>query len=150
MHQTMSNPERILHHVTHGILLLFCSIFGTTSFAEDIFRAQGELAGEVSANSVILQTRLTSVDRNVDGDVPGAVGVARFEYATSRSFEKSQLTPWNSSRAKSDYIVSNSRWKVSRRRQGFHFFRRVIVDRFSVQIASHNGKNRQLAQIERI
>ena len=101
----MSNLERILHHVTHCILLLFCSGFGSTTFAEDIFRAQGEMTGEVSLNSAIVQTRLTSVDRNVDGDVPGAVGVARFEYADSRSFDQSKLTPWNSSRAESDFII---------------------------------------------
>ncbi|MCH7987982.1 MAG: hypothetical protein IID46_02395, partial [Planctomycetes bacterium] len=103
----MGNLERVLRH---GILLLyfpllFCSAFGSMTFAEDIFRAQGEMTGEVSMNSAIVQTRLTSVDRNVDGDVPGAVGVARFEYAANKSFEKSQRTPWNSSRAEADYIV---------------------------------------------
>ncbi len=101
----MSNLQCILHHVTHCILLLFCSVFGSSTFAEDIFRAQGEMAGEVSLNSAIIQTRLTSVDRNIDGDVPGAAGVARFESATSKSFEQSHLTPWNSSRVEADYIV---------------------------------------------
>ncbi len=37
-----------------------------------VMNGQGEMAGEVTTNSVILQTRLTSVDRLVDGDVPGA------------------------------------------------------------------------------
>ena len=93
------------HHVIHCMLLLFCSAFGSTTLADEIFRAQGEMTGDVSATSAIVQTRLTSVSRNVDGDVPGAVGVARFEYATSKSFEQSQLTPWNASRAETDYIV---------------------------------------------
>lgn len=101
----MFNHKRNVSLITHGILLLFCTIFGSTAFAEQIYRAQGEMTGEVSATSAIVQTRLTSVDRNVDGDVPGAVGVARFEYSTSKSFEQSQFTPWNTSRAETDYIV---------------------------------------------
>ena len=102
---TMSKLRRIFHQIAHCILLLFFSAFSTTTFAGDIFRAQGEMTGEVSANSAIVQSRLTSVDRNVEGDVPGAVGVARFEYADSRSFDQSELTPWNSSRAESDFII---------------------------------------------
>ncbi|MBP90066.1 MAG: hypothetical protein CMJ64_25720 [Planctomycetaceae bacterium] len=65
----MSNLERNLFHVTLCTLLLLCNIFGSTTFAEELFRAQGEMTGEVSATSAIVQTRLTSVDRNVDGEV---------------------------------------------------------------------------------
>ena len=104
-YHAMSKLRCILYQVALCILLLFCDAFNTTCFAGDIFRAQGEMTGEVSANSAIVQTRLTSVDRNVGGDVPGAVGVARFEYADSRSFDQSKLTPWNSSRAESDFII---------------------------------------------
>ena len=101
----MFNHKRNVYHITYGILLLFCTIFDSTAFAEEIYRAQGEMTGEISANSAIVQTRLTSVDRNVDGDVPGAVGVARFEYSASKSFEQSQFTLWNTSLAETDYIV---------------------------------------------
>jgi alkaline phosphatase/alkaline phosphatase D len=101
----MSILNRILHPSAHCILLLFCSAFSSTTFAEDIFRAQGEMTGEVSSNSAIVQTRLTSVERNVDGDVPGAVGVVRFEYSFYKGFEESFVTKWNTSRAETDYIV---------------------------------------------
>ena len=40
-----------------------------------------------------------SVDCNVDGDVSGTIGGARFEYADNQRFEKSQLIPWSTSRA---------------------------------------------------
>ena len=89
----MSILQRTLYHVKLGILLLLFHVFGSATIAEEIFRAQGEMTGEVSANSAIVQTRLTSVERNVEGDVPGAAGVARFEYAANKSFERSQLTP---------------------------------------------------------
>ena len=88
-----------------GMLMLCCSLLGPSAFATDIFHAQGEMTGEVSSTSAIVQTRLTSVDRNVDGDVPGAAGVVRFEYADNEQFEQSQLTPWDTARAESDYIV---------------------------------------------
>ncbi|MDP6445325.1 MAG: alkaline phosphatase D family protein [Pirellulaceae bacterium] len=86
-------------------LVLWCAASAALSYAEEIYRAQGEMTGEVTSNSAIVQTRLTSVDRNVDGDVPGAVGVARFEYGVDRRFRSSQMTPWQSSRAATDYIV---------------------------------------------
>jgi alkaline phosphatase D len=105
MEHIMSNLERIFRHLTLCFLLLAFGVSGAKTFAEDIFRAQGEMTGEVSTDSAIIQTRLTSVNRNVEGDVPGAAGVARFEYATNKSFEKSQWTPWNSSRAEADHIV---------------------------------------------
>nr|MBC8869527.1 PhoD-like phosphatase N-terminal domain-containing protein [Planctomycetota bacterium] len=88
-----------------GMLAMSCGLLCTTASAADIFRAQGEMTGEVSATSAIVQTRLTSVNRNVDGDVPGTAGVVRFEYADNEQFERSQLTPWDSARPESDYIV---------------------------------------------
>ena len=44
-----------------------------------VFCAQGEMAGEVTQTSVILQSRLTSVARLTDGDVPDD-GSVRFEF----------------------------------------------------------------------
>jgi alkaline phosphatase/alkaline phosphatase D len=82
-----------------------CGGLSTTSLADEIFRAQGEMTGEVTSGSAIIQTRLTSVDRNVDGDVPGAVGVARFEYSIDMGFAKPVMTPWRTSRAETDYIL---------------------------------------------
>ena len=84
-----------------GMVLLTSTSLG----AEEVYRVQGEMTGEVTSNSAIVQTRLTAVDRNVNGDVLGAAGVARFEYAADRSFQSSQMTPWQSSRPARDYII---------------------------------------------
>ena len=88
-----------------GMLALLAAFLVPSNVAADLYRAQGEMTGEVSSTSAIVQTRLTSVDRNVDGDVPGAPGVVRFEYADNGQFQRSRLTPWDSTRAESDYIV---------------------------------------------
>ncbi|MEO2013145.1 MAG: alkaline phosphatase D family protein [Fuerstiella sp.] len=128
----MSKVRRIFRQVSHGIVLLFCGAFSATTFAEDIFRAQGEIIGEVSANSAIVQTRLTSVDRNVDGEVPGAVGVARFEYSFYEGFEESFVTKWNRSRAETDYILKSV---LRNLRPGTRYYCRV-----------HYGTNKEKTQ----
>lgn len=70
-----------------------------------LHHAQGEMAGEVTATSVLLQSRLTASAGLVDGDVPGAPGVARFEYATHPQFDDAQQTPWQTAKAERDFIV---------------------------------------------
>ena len=50
----MTNLERTVHHFTLGILTLFCSASGSTSYAGEVVRAQGAMAGEVTANSAIV------------------------------------------------------------------------------------------------
>ena len=117
------------------MLALFCGLLVRRNFAADLFRAQGEMTGEVSGTSAIVQTRLTSVDRNVDGDVPGAAGVVRFEYADNERFERSQLTPWDTARAESDYIVKAVLRDL---KPGTRYYYRVLfgVDRENTQTGS--------------
>lgn len=67
--------------------------------------AQGEMAGEVTETGVILQSRLTAGDGLVDGDVPGAAGVARFEVSKSPGFEESAPTDWLEAVPENDFIV---------------------------------------------
>ena len=66
---------------------------------------QGEIAGEVTSTSVILQTRLTTRDGWVDGDLPGVDGVARFEVSTHPDFADPVTTEWLQASAESDHIV---------------------------------------------
>lgn len=66
---------------------------------------EGEMAGEVTQTSVILQSRLTVVGVDESGDVPGARGVARFEIADNRCFDTSRFTPWLEAAPESDFIV---------------------------------------------
>ena len=74
----------------------------------EIFLAQGTRAGEPTPTSVLLQTRLTAIPGpalNPDGDVPGAAGVACFEYGTKSDLGEAQRTPWIKAAAEGDFIV---------------------------------------------
>lgn len=85
--------------------------------------ALGEMAGEVGTDSVILQSRLTANAGLVDGDVPGAEGVARFEIAGRQDFEGSRFTDWLEATSESDFIVKA---KVGGLQPGRHYFYRLI------------------------
>ena len=70
--------------------------------------AQGVLAGEVTTDSVLLQTRLTALpgpELDAGGDLPGAAGVACFEYGTDPAFAGASRTPWRVAEAGGDFIV---------------------------------------------
>ena len=71
-----------------GTRILICLVTLTLSpcVGADLFPAlgQGQMAGRVTANSVILQSRLTQGHRLTQGDLPGLTGVACFEVSTHR------------------------------------------------------------------
>ncbi len=73
--------------------------------AAEIHLAQGLLAGEVTATSAILQTRLTAVAAPRDGEVPGAAGTGRFEIAATPDFKEARQTPWLQATAAGDFIL---------------------------------------------
>ena len=81
-----------------GIALVVAAVLaacgGTEPVEITMTNGQGEIAGEVTATSVILQTRLTSKAGWVDGDLPGVDGVARFEVATGPDFADPITTDW--------------------------------------------------------
>ena len=91
--------------------------------AAEIHLAQGLLAGEVTATSAILQTRLTAVPSPTDGDVPGAAGVGRFEIAGTADFKESRQTPWLKATADGDFIL---RAKVDGLDPGSTYHYRVV------------------------
>lgn len=73
-----------------------------------IHHAQGEMSGDVTHNSVLLQSRLTAIpgpELDADGDVPGAAGVACFEYSESTDFADSNRTDWMKAVPEHDFIV---------------------------------------------
>ncbi len=119
----MINIDALRRTTAVIIPALFCLFTAAPSLAADpLFRAQGEMTGEVSSSSAIVQTRLTSVEGNVEGDVAGADGFVRFEYADNADFNASQFTAWSSARAEADYIVK----KVLRNlKPGARYFYRV-------------------------
>jgi alkaline phosphatase D len=97
MNRTLALPSRYA-------LILFAA-FSLQIRAAEIHLAQGILAGEVTATSVILQTRLTASPGLVDGDVPGAAGTGRFEIATNASFANARQTAWARATPDGDFIL---------------------------------------------
>jgi alkaline phosphatase/alkaline phosphatase D len=72
------------------------------------YHAQGEMAGEVTATTVLLQSRLTEIpgsDLDAAGDIPGAAGEACFEWATDAAFSAPHRTPWLTATPERDFIV---------------------------------------------
>jgi alkaline phosphatase/alkaline phosphatase D len=63
------------------------------------------MAGEVTRNSVILQSRITSGERTADGDVPGMSGFACFEIASHARFQNSFRTRWIEAKPENDFII---------------------------------------------
>ena len=86
------------------ITVLLLVTVGTLS-AQDVHNGQGEMAGEVTETSVILQSRLTQGRALVDGDLPGSPGVARFELSAAADFADPRVTEWMSALPGNDYIV---------------------------------------------
>lgn len=83
---------------------LFAALPADRAGAE-LAQLQGQLAGEVTDRSVILQSRLTADALDIDGDVRGQLGVARFEVARTARFAKTIRTPWKEAGADNDYTV---------------------------------------------
>jgi alkaline phosphatase D len=91
----------------HLIPLAFALVTLVSAHAAP-FTAQGSMVGEVTSTNALLQTRLTAIPGpalDASGDVPGAVGVVRFEYATKPDFSDAQRTPWLRATAERDFIV---------------------------------------------
>lgn len=112
----------VLVAVTIGLAL---NTGTATNAAEvsSVFRAQGDMTGEVSQTTAILQSRLTSKAGLVDGDVPGASGIARFQISEHSSFKVSRTTDWLKAQADTDYLVKA---KVSDLKPGTRYFYRAI------------------------
>ena len=114
--------------------LLVVSVLVTSGCTMDMFAApasqapvvmngQGEMAGEVSTTSVLLQSRLTSVNTLVDGDVPGAAGVVRFEWAEAQDFTGARNTEWLRAVADRDYIVKK---RIDGLKPGVRYYYRAV------------------------
>ena len=89
----------------------------------EVFLGQGSMVGEVSEAGAILQTRLTVSEQLVDGDLPGAAGVARFELGTTKELEQAKRTPWLKAQAANDFIV---KVKVTDLKPATRYFYRAV------------------------
>lgn len=96
---------------------------GNGSATASLFAAQGEMAGEPTQTTVILQSRLTGTAYSTDGDVPGAAGWACFEVSTDERFHDPLRTKWFEATQGRDFIVKT---RVTGLRPATKYFYRVI------------------------
>lgn len=82
------------------------TLLAAESPSQPLFLGHGTMSGEVTDSTVLLQTRLTlATQLDADGDLPGARGVACFEWSTYPDFREAQRTPFQPAEDKHDYIV---------------------------------------------
>jgi alkaline phosphatase/alkaline phosphatase D len=85
------------------------------------------MAGEVTAESVLLQSRLTAIpgpDLDAEGDVPGRSGVACFEWSESPDFQAARRSDWLTATAERDFIV---RTRVTGLKPGTTYHYRLLL-----------------------
>ncbi|MCH2130528.1 MAG: alkaline phosphatase D family protein [Pirellulaceae bacterium] len=113
---------------------LFCLVVIPHMFGQQlVHHGQGEMAGEVTDSTVILQSRLTQEHQLVDGDLVGSPGIARFELASEENFRDFRPTDWMEATADDDYIIKT---KVDGLKPGTRYFYRLRY-----------GANKQDAQL---
>lgn len=121
MIKTSSPSFRYLFILILGISISF-SYQNSIVVADDIGHLQGVMAGEVTENSVILQSRLTETKRTTDGDIPGATGIAQFELSRQPDFKKVSKTNWLHAVPQNDFIVKA---KISGLQPGTRYYYRL-------------------------
>jgi len=84
---------------------------------------QGEMAGEVTRNTVILQARLTVDGRVHLFDVEGRPGIGAFALSRQRDFRDAFRTRWVAATPDADYIVKT---KVTGLEPGTRYYYRLL------------------------
>lgn len=87
------------------VTLALSNLAGPPPASAEIGHLQGEMSGEVTTHSVVLQSRLTATKVDSDGEVPGAAGIARFEIADNSDFKNAVHTVWMNAVAATDYVI---------------------------------------------
>ncbi len=97
-------------------------IFASLQLHAVISNGQGEQAGEVTKDSVILQSRLTDGTVLVDSDLSGMSGYAQFEISKRKNFNDSTFSDVLMAATAKDFIVKT---KMSGLEPGTRYFYRV-------------------------
>ena len=88
------------------LLVGFSCNYEEPEATEPFYLAQGIMAGEVTDQSVILQTRLTATEGLTDGDVPGKDGFVRFVIGSQNPIAEEEIrTEWMAANSTTDHIV---------------------------------------------
>ncbi len=111
-----------MRHLLVTVILLLI-ITRPVSGAE-LFLGQGTMSGEVTTSTALLQTRLTAATQlNASGDLPGAKGVASFQWSTSEDFSDANNTPLLNATEDADFIV---RAELTQLQPGTRYYYRAI------------------------
>ena len=108
-------------------------VCGTSLY--DLDHAQGEIAGEPTGSSIILQSRLTRGRDLIQGDMPGATGVACFELSGNPDFNNSFKTNWIKASTENDFIIKQ---KVGNLRSGTRYYYRLLYGSDTNKIKTGN------------
>lgn len=114
-----TNQRFSFHHAMISVFILSLAHF---TFAQQPERRQGEMAGELSSDSVILQSRLTAPELDQTGDLQGRAGLARFELSTQKNFANAFFTEWLTAKPEHDFIVKTL---VSELKPGTRYYYRL-------------------------
>ena len=105
----MLRSEASVSSLTRYFLLplLLCVFFGCKreEVSDRMGHLQGEMAGEVTDSSALLQSRLTALGQDIDGEIAGMDGYGRFNLSQSTDFVQSWSTPWVEARSPNDHII---------------------------------------------
>jgi len=106
------------------LISTLCTFLCTFSLAvAQISLGQGQIVGEITPSSVILQTRLTKGTKLIKGDLPGARGVGRFQLSESEDFSDAFYSIWTTATAQNDYIIKAPVYDLMPDKQ--HYFRLI-------------------------
>lgn len=108
------------------------ALFSCGKKKENVFLAQGMMSGEATETSIILQSRLTSSDTLVQGDIMGISGKGRFEVSTNEDFDSSVFSEWLQADSANDFILKS---KIESLAPGSTYFYRL-----------HYGHDKQLSK----
>jgi alkaline phosphatase/alkaline phosphatase D len=90
---------------------------------ESTLRWQGEMAGEVSQDSVILQARLTEDGKVRSGDVRGCPGIGALVLSKDQEFTHAFRTRWQVASAENDYLIKT---RVAELEPGRRYYYRLL------------------------
>jgi alkaline phosphatase D len=96
------------HNLLASIVASLSFAFAAVHATDGVYNAQGEMSGEVTDTSVLLQTRLTAIpgpELDSDGDVRGESGLAMFEWSESEDFSSFTKSGWLKAEPEHDFIV---------------------------------------------
>lgn len=121
--------------ITYAVLVFISGCANDLSARREnpIHLTQGQIAGEVTQTSVIVQSRLTAAVNGTSEDIEGTEGVGCFEISTSPDFKNSFRTHWLKAEKQNDYII---RSQIVGLRPGTKYFWRLLYGKTKEEFTS--------------